>query len=75
MATIKEAKAQPSYRELQERVDAILGELKNPDLDIERSMELYQQGQRLLQQMEQIISRLQTEVNPDLTTPDEKTID
>lgn len=41
-----------SYRELQTQLDTVLDHLQSAELDIDKALELYKQGQNLIKQLE-----------------------
>lgn len=51
-----------SYREMQAKLDAVLAELQSANLDIDKAMDLYKQGQKLFQQLENHLKTAKNEI-------------
>ena len=51
-----------SYRQLQAQLDAVLAELESPSLDIDQALELYKQGQKLVEQLEKHLRTAHNEI-------------
>jgi exodeoxyribonuclease VII small subunit len=52
--------AKPTYRELQDKLDDVLAELQAEDVDIDMALAKYQEGLKLVEQLE---ARLKTAQN------------
>jgi exodeoxyribonuclease VII small subunit len=44
--------AQPTFRELSDELDAVLAQLQADDMDVDEALKLYEQGTKLVQQLE-----------------------
>lgn len=55
-------KKQKSYKELQDELDAVLAELRSSELDIDKALDLYKQGQKLISELEDYLSHAKNEI-------------
>lgn len=51
-----------SYRELQAELDEVLAELQSAELDIDKALELYTKGQKLIEQLENYLQHAKNEI-------------
>lgn len=51
-----------TYRELQSELDEVLVELQSAELDIDKALELYKQGQKLIEQLEDYLQNAKNEI-------------
>jgi exodeoxyribonuclease VII small subunit len=51
-----------TYRELREKLDAVLDELQSAELDIDKALELYKQGQALVLELEDYLKNAKNEI-------------
>lgn len=51
-----------TYRELQGELDSVLVELQSAELDIDKALELYKQGQKLIEQLEDYLQNAKNEI-------------
>lgn len=51
-----------SYKELQTELDEVLGELQSAELDIDKALELYKRGQKLIGQLEDYLQNAKNEI-------------
>jgi exodeoxyribonuclease VII small subunit len=51
-----------SYRELQTQLDSVLSELQSAELDIDKALDLYKQGQKLIEQLEKYLKNVKNEI-------------
>ncbi len=51
-----------TYRELQSELDSVLVELQSSELDIDKALDLYKQGQKLLAQLETHLKNAKNEI-------------
>lgn len=51
-----------SYRELQGELDEVLAELQSAELDIDKALELYAKGQKLIEQLEDYLQHAKNEI-------------
>jgi len=51
-----------SYRELQTQLDEVLGQLQSAELDIDKALDLYKQGQKLIEQLEDYLKNAKNEI-------------
>jgi exodeoxyribonuclease VII small subunit len=54
--------AKKSYRELQAALDEVLEELQSAELDIDKALKLYKQGQVLIGQLEVYLQTAKNEI-------------
>jgi len=54
--------AKKSYRELQAELDKVLDELQSSELDIDKAMGLYKQGQKLIVELEKYLKTAKNEI-------------
>ena len=54
--------AKKSYRTLQAELDKVLAELQSADLDIDKALDLYKQGQKLLTDLENYLKSAKNEI-------------
>lgn len=54
--------AKKSYRELQGELDKVLAELQSAELDIDKALDLYKQGQKLIEQLEEYLANAKNEI-------------
>lgn len=54
--------AKKSYRELQAELDKVLVELQSADLDIDKALDLYKTGQKLLADLEKYLKTAKNEI-------------
>jgi len=62
MEEIKEEKDKLSLEESFEKLDEMLGELESPDISLEDSFRVYQEGMQLLKQCNETIDRVEKSV-------------
>lgn len=55
-------KKQKSYKELQSELDAVLGELQSAELDIDKALTLFKQGQALIAELEDYLTHAKNEI-------------
>lgn len=53
---------QKSYKVLQAQLDEVLGELQSADLDIDKALELYKRGQKLIGQLEDYLQNAKNDI-------------
>lgn len=58
----KEVKKEIKLEEAFERLDGMLNELESPDISLEESFQVYQDGMKLLKQCNEIIDRVEKSV-------------
>jgi len=51
-----------SYRELQLELDEVLLQLQSAELDIDKALELYKQGQNLIKKLEDYLQTAKNEI-------------
>lgn len=51
-----------SYRDLQTELDNVLSELQSAELDIDRALTLYKQGQSLITELEAYLTNAKNEI-------------
>ncbi len=51
-----------SYRELQAELDKVLGDLQSSELDIDKALSLYKQGQKLIVELEKYLKTAKNEI-------------
>lgn len=51
-----------SFRKLQTEIDEVLVQLQSAELDIDKALDLYKKGQRLIKQMEDYLKTAKNEV-------------
>lgn len=51
-----------TYRELQSELDSVLVELQSSELDIDKALDLYKQGQKLLALLETHLKNAKNEI-------------
>lgn len=51
-----------SYKELQSELDEVLSELQSAELDIDKALDLYKQGQKLVESLEKYLKTAKNEV-------------
>ncbi len=54
--------AKTSYKELQMQLDNTLGQLQSAELDIDKALDLYKQGQKLIKQLEDYLKNAKNEI-------------
>lgn len=54
--------AKKSYRELQAELDKVLDELQSSELDIDKALDLYKQGQKLIAELEKYLKTAKNEI-------------
>lgn len=54
--------AKKSYRELQSELDSVLAELQSAELDIDKALDLYKRGQKLIVQLEDYLKKAKNEI-------------
>lgn len=54
--------AKKTYRDLQTELDEVLAELQSTDLDIDKALELYKQGKKLVERLEDYLESAKNEV-------------
>ena len=54
--------AKKSYRKLQSELDKVLAEMQSADLDIDKALDLYKQGQKLLNELENYLKNAKNEI-------------
>lgn len=47
-----DAKKSPTYAELSEQLDQVVGQLESPAVDIDEAIRLYKEGQKLISELE-----------------------
>lgn len=47
---------QKSYRQLQDQLDQVLTELQSVELDIDKALDLYNQGEKLIKEIESYLT-------------------
>ena len=57
-----EEKKEIKLEEAFEKLDEMLGELESPDISLEESFQVYQEGMKLLKQCNEIIDRVEKSV-------------
>lgn len=50
------------YRELQSELDEVLAQLQSADLDIDKALELYKRGQKLVAELENYLENAKNEI-------------
>lgn len=50
------------YRELQAELDDVLSQLQSSELDIDNALQLYKQGKKLVQQLEDYLKTAKNEI-------------
>jgi len=55
--------AEKSYRQLSEALEKVLAELQDPDVDIDRALKLYEQGQKLIAELGAYLESAENKVN------------
>ncbi len=55
-------KKQKSYKELQSELDEVLGELQSSELDIDKALTLFKQGQTLISELEDYLNHAKNEI-------------
>ncbi len=53
---------EPKLEECFERLDEMLGELESPDISLEESFQVYEEGMKILRQCNEIIDRVEKKV-------------
>lgn len=51
-----------SYRELQTELDSVLAQLQSSELDIDKALTLYKQGQKLIEELEEYLQTAKNEI-------------
>lgn len=51
-----------TYRELQSELDDVLAALQTAELDIDKALELYKKGQKLIDQLEDYLKTAKNEI-------------
>ncbi len=51
-----------SYRELQAELDKVLGDLQSSELDIDKALGLYKQGQKRIVELEKYLKTAKNEI-------------
>ncbi len=51
-----------TYRELQTELDDVLSQLQSAELDIDKALELYKTGQKLIEQLEDYLQNAKNEI-------------
>lgn len=51
-----------SYKQLQTQLDDTLAQLQSAELDIDKALELYKQGQKLIEQLENYLKNAKNEI-------------
>ncbi len=51
-----------TYKDLQTELDAVLLELQSAELDIDTALQLYKQGQKLIEQLESYLQNAKNEI-------------
>ncbi len=54
--------AKKPYRELQAELDGVLSELQSAELDIDKALDLYKRGQKLIAQLEDYLQNAKNEI-------------
>ena len=55
-------KKQKSYKELQSELDEVLSELQSAELDIDKALTLYKQGEVLIAELEDYLTHAKNEI-------------
>lgn len=55
--------AEKSYKQLKEDLEQIIIKLESEDTDIDESVELYEAGQKLVDQLEKYIKKAELKIN------------
>ena len=58
-----------TYRELQDKLEAVMAELQAEDVDVDTALEKYQEGQKLIEELETRLKAVKNNVR-DLKKPD-----
>lgn len=56
------AKKAKGYKELRAELDRVVAELQQDDIDVDRAMECYEQGQELIKQLEAYLKSAENKV-------------
>lgn len=59
---MEEAKKEVNLEESFEKLDEMLNELESPDISLEESFQVYQEGMKLLKQCNEMIDRVEKSV-------------
>lgn len=51
-----------TYRELQAELDSVLSELQSSELDVDKAVELYKNGQKLITELETYLKTAKNEI-------------
>ncbi len=51
-----------TYQQLQSELDEVLSELQSSELDIDKSLELYSRGQKLIKQLEDYLKTAKNQI-------------
>lgn len=51
-----------SYKQLQTRLDEVLTQLQSAELDIDKALELYKTGQKLIEELETYLQTAKNEI-------------
>lgn len=51
-----------SYTELQSQLDSVLAQLQSTELDIDKALDLYKKGQKLIEQLENYLQNAKNEI-------------
>lgn len=51
-----------TYKQLQTELDSTLAELQSSELDIDKALELYKQGQKIIKQLEEHLQTAKNEI-------------
>ena len=62
MEDVKEAKEELTLEESFEKLDEMLRELESPDISLEESFQVYQEGMKLLKQCNETIDKVEKKV-------------
>lgn len=54
--------AKTSYKQLQTQLDDTLAQLQSAELGIDKALELYKQGQKLIEQLENYLKNAKNEI-------------
>jgi exodeoxyribonuclease VII small subunit len=55
--------AEKSYRQLSDALEKVLAELQDPEVDIDRALKLYEQGQKLIAELAAYLESAENKVN------------
>lgn len=51
-----------TYKDLQTDLDDVLGELQSAELDIDKALDLYKKGQKLIEQLEDYLKNAKNDI-------------